>query len=542
MTARVFHSGAVYTADEKGSWAEAVAVTGNRIASVGSDRAVLDSYPDATLIDLAGRTVVPGFIDPHNHYLATGESLASLDLRYPAISSTQDLVDLVRAAAATTPPGRWIRGFGFDHAKYDEAPTRWDLDRATTTHPVGLSHISGHYLLVNSTALEIAGVDDDTPDPKGGRLVRDEQGRITGLCQDAAQGLVQPIEVDVGSHGINIHVEASMDELVAAIGRAGSAFVAAGLTTVADAQVSKREMAAYREARQRGTWWVRTACMPLSHQLEDFSEVGLAGPFGDDHLWIGPMKFYMDGSLIGGTATFEEPYGENGEFTGLLFWEPDELAAIVGEAHARGWQIGIHAQGDLAIEACLDAFEAAMESHPRPDPRHRIEHCGYPTPAQLDRMAGLGVIAVNQPNYLVDSGDEFLIRLGERAHWLQPMRAELDAGVPFVLSSDSDVTSFRPLDTIAAAVQRSTLAGQQIGAAQVLSIEEAVRAHTIDAAFSIRAEDRLGSIEPGKLADLTVIDGDLFSAPDDEIRDLGIWMTMIDGEVVYESSRGEGGN
>jgi predicted amidohydrolase YtcJ len=145
--------------------------------------------------------------------------------------------------------------------------------------------------------------------------------------------------------------------------------------------------------------------MPLSNQLEDYDSIGLAGPFGDDMLWLGSMKFYMDGSLIGGTAVFEEPHGEHGEFNGILYWEPDQMRAMVVEAHRQGWQVGIHTQGDRAIEAVLDAIEAVVEASPRPDPRHRIEHCGYPTRAQLERMARLGVIAINQPNHLHDQGD-----------------------------------------------------------------------------------------------------------------------------------------
>ena len=380
---RVFHNGAIYTADQEGSWVEAVVVANGRILEVGPANSILNRFPDAEQVDLEGRTMVPGFIDPHNHYLSTGESLGSLDLRYPTIASVEDLVEIVAKAAAETPPGGWIRGFGFDYAKYGAEPTRWDLDRATTDHLVGLTHISGHYLLVNTVALEAAGIDDKTPDPKGGCLVRDAEGRVTGLCQDAAQAMVQPVAVEVGSHGINFHIEASLDELVAAVDRAGAAFVAAGLTTVADAQVSSREMAGYREAKRRGKWWVRTACMPLSHQLQDYKSIGLTGPFGDDELWIGPMKFYMDGSMIGGTAVFSEPYGEHGEFTGLLFWDPEELRELVVDAHAQGWQIGIHAQGDLAISEVQDAYAAVLDGRPNVL-HHRIDHNLFQTDATIN--------------------------------------------------------------------------------------------------------------------------------------------------------------
>ncbi len=534
MTAvRVFRGGTVYTADADGSFAQAIAVGEGRIHAVGSDDVVGAAYPGAEVVDLEGRTVIPGFIDAHNHYLATGEGLASIDARFPGVASAEDLAAAVAEVASTTPSGSWVSGYGFDHAKYDRWPTRWDLDQATSDHPVAIRHVSGHYLLVNSVALELAGVDDTMADPKGGEFVRDDEGQITGLLLDATMGIVEPVAVDIGSHGPNFHIEASLDDLVAAVGRAGRAYVAAGITTVCDAQVTKRELAGYREARKRGEWWVRVACMPLSNQLEEYGAIGMAGPFGDDMLWLGPMKFYMDGSLIGGSAVFEEPYGEHGEFTGILYWEPDEMRAMVVEAHCQGWQVGIHTQGDRAIEAVLDAIQAAIEADPRPDPRPRIEHCGHPTPAQLERMAELGAIAINQPNYLHDQGDEFLTRFGERAHWLQPMRAEIDAGVRFALSSDADVTSFVPLETITNAVVRTTMGGRPIGADQTLTVEEAIRAHTIDAAYSICVEDRIGSIEPGKHADLTIIDGNPFEVAPAEIRDLPIWMTIVGGEVLY---------
>src|SRR5581483_6189322 len=183
----------------------------------------------------------------------------------------------------------------------------------------------------------------------------------------------------------------------------------------------------------------------------------------------------------------------------------------------------------------LDAIGQALASAPARDTRHRIEHCGFPTPGQLVEIASLGVIPVNQPSFLFDSGDDFIERLGDRAHRLQPMREELDLGIRPVLSSDAFVASYRPLDTIAAALRRTTREGREIGADQRLTLDEAIRAHTIDAAVALRMEDRIGSLEPGKLADLTVIDGDLSAAPAGGVDRLGIWMTLLDGEIVWRS-------
>ncbi|MBI4563069.1 MAG: amidohydrolase [Planctomycetes bacterium] len=529
----VVSNGRIYTADRGASRASAVAIADGRIAMVGSDNEVVEAFPHANRIDVGGRTVLPGFIDAHNHFLGTGGSMASVDARYPTVASVDDLVKVIAKAASKTPKGDWIWAFGFDHAKYERTPNRWDLDRATESHPVAAQHVSGHYVLLNSVALGLRRLGDDTPDPKGGRLVRDENGRLTGLCLDAACQLVQPVAVDIGSHGPNFHTDLPLCRLVENVERAGRAYLAAGLTTVCDAQVTKREFLAYREARRLGRLLIRTACMPLSHQLDAFASLGFAGAFGDDHLWIGPMKFYADGSLIGGTAAFSEPYGERGEFKGSLYHEPDELQQMIVRAHTLGWQVGVHTNGDRAMEITLQAFEAAQRHHRREDPRFRIEHAAFPTPRQLRRMADLGVITINQPRYLYDSGDDFLVRLGERAHRLQPLREELELGIRVVLSSDSDVASYRPLDTIAAAVSRRTSKGKPIGTAQALSVEEAIRAHTIDAAFAIGMEDRLGSLETGKFADLVVLDGDPFAATE-RIADLPIWMTVLDGDIAFQ--------
>jgi predicted amidohydrolase YtcJ len=278
--------------------------------------------------------------------------------------------------------------------------------------------------------------------------------------------------------------------------------------------------------------------MPISSQLDELEGLGLAGRFGDDRLAIGPMKFYADGALTGGTAAFSKPYGRNGEFSGSLYWASEEaFREAIRRAHAAGWQIGVHAQGDRAIDRVLDAYEAAFTAHPRVDARHRIEHCGGPRRDQVDRMAQLGIIAVGQPRYFHDAGDDWLAALdGPRAQRLQPYREMENAGVRFVISTDAPVASYRPVDTIASAVLRRTASGSTIGADQALTVEEAVRAYTLDAAFSYFADDRLGSLEPGKLADITVLDGDLFETPPDRIPELGVTATIVDGIVAFAAA------
>ena len=524
--------GPVFTAAHDEPWAEALVIHGSRIVAVGSLQGLTERFPTASMFDVGGRTVLPGLIDAHNHFLATGESLSSVDARYPELASLDELVGNLAQVARQTRSGDWITAFGFDDAKYERVLDRTDLDRASATHPIRVHHVSGHHVFVNSLALEQRGITEDTPDPQGGRLVRNAEGHLTGLCLDAAMNLVLPVAVDIGSHGPNFHTATTVEESVQHVERAARAFLQAGLTTVCDAQVTRRELVAYREARRRGVLGVRTVCMPLSNQLDELLAIGLAGPFGDDHLSLGAVKFYADGSLIGGTASFAQPYGENGELEGSMYWSPAELRDMVVRAHLGGWQIGVHVQGDRAMTAVLEAFEAAVGAAPR-EHRHRLEHAGYPTHGLIERIARLGAITVNQTNYLYDSGDEFLARLGERAHGLQPLRDELEAGITVVLSSDSDVTSYRPLDTIRSAIQRRTRDGAAIGSSQALTLEEALRAHTISAAHALWMDDRIGSIAVGKLADIVVVDGDLAGTEVDAIPALGIWLTMLGGRVVH---------
>ena len=271
--------------------------------------------------------------------------------------------------------------------------------------------------------------------------------------------------------------------------------------------------------------------MPLSHQLEDLRAIGLAGPFGDDRLRVGHLKVYADGTLTGGTAAFSPELGVEQEAS--FFHEPPELEALIERAWTDGWRIGVHAQGDRAISHVLAGFERGARARPFEDARPRIEHAGYPGPDGLRRMRALDVIAVQQPSYLFDYGDDYLERLGPLAHGLQPYRTELDMGIRVVLSSDSDVASYRPLETIANAMRRRTRSGTVLGDGERLSLDEALFAHTIDAAFAVGLEHRVGSLEPGKAADLVVIEGDIRELDGDGLAEAEITQTVIDGETVF---------
>ena len=528
---RIFGGGTVFTGVRRAPWAEGVAIRGSTIVGVGSLSKLRDAWPSALEEDLAGGMVVPGFIDAHNHFLSTGESLASLDLRFPGVDSSDALLRVVADAARHLPSGETISGFGFDNGKYS-LPTLAQLDAAAGDHPLQLFHTSGHNVLVNSLVLRQAGVDEVTPDPNGGHFVRDHDGRLTGLCLDAACGAVVPTEIDIGSHGPNFHTKSSTETLVAAVERASVAYRAAGLTCVADAQVTAREFRGYRAAREQGVLGVRTVCMPLSHQLDDFNAVGIVGPFGDDWLSLGHLKIYADGSLTGGTAAFSDAIEAKGQ-SASYFHEPPELRNLIECAWAAGWQIGAHAQGDAAIAAVLDGYEAAAIAHARADARPRIEHAGLPRQSGVDRMARLNVTAVLQPSYLHDFGDEYLQSLGEHAHDLQPFRDMLDGGVRVVLSSDSDVASYEPLTTIANALGRRTLNGVVLGARHRLTLEEALFAHTIDAAYAIGMERRIGSLEPGKAADLTWLAADLRQVSREEMAGVQVVTALVDGREEH---------
>lgn len=535
----LFTNGRILTVDAARPFASAVAVRDGRILALGDEAAAASRIgPEAVRIDLGGRTMVPGFIDAHNHMACTAETFFAVDAGPRTVSSIAELVAEVALAAERTPSGSWIRGFGMDWTRFAEGrkPTRHDLDEAAGEHPVVILHVSGHYALVNSRALADRGLTEAAADPAGGSLERDASSQLTGLLLDSATNLVLQTSVDICGHGPNIHTAIQTDELARMIGEASRRYLAAGLTTICDPQVTSREMRAYRLARASGVLPIRTVMLPLSHQLDELEAIGLVGPMGDDHLRIGAMKFYTDGAITGGTAMFSQPMGSRGQYPGTLYHQPAELANLLRRAAGAGWQLAIHTMGDRAMGIMLDAVEAAMAAAPDGDIRHRIEHSTWPTAEQLARIARLGMVPVTQPGSIAELGDIWRDHLGERVHHAMPLRDQLELGIRPAISSDAFVQSYRPLDTIAAAVRRVTPSGVRIGPDQELTVEEALVAHTINAARAIHMEDRIGSIEVGKLADFAVLDGDLLAAPAEAIRSLPVWMTVVGGEVLHSTA------
>jgi len=541
MSVTRFINGSIFTADRRRAdvWAESVVIENDRIVAVGRASDLATAYPAATVFDLEGRTLLPGLIDAHNHFLSTGESLASIDARSLDRTNREFLYEKLRAAATTAPAGSTITAYGLDPDKFvDGAIDRWELDRVLPEHRVLIYHVSGHGAVANSAVLIAAGIDRDTVDPTGGWFVRDDAGTPNGWCFDAALAVLAPVAVEIGAHGPNFHALISDDELHAAILRAQSAFFAAGLTTVCDAQVTAREMAAYQRAHAAGELKIRTVCMPLSHQLDEYLALGLSSGLGDELLAIGPMKFYADGSLSGGTAFFCDPYEQSadahGGGHGHLLRPIAEISQDLVRASEAGWRVGVHAIGDAAITELLPAFEAAAAVHPAGDLRPRIEHAELPPDELLARLSAVEMIAVTQPSYLYEMGEQYLERIGDRATRLMPLRSMLDAGIRVVISSDSDVASYRPLDTMAAAMTRTTVVGRPMGVDQILTLDETLCAHTVDAAYAIGREADLGVVQQGFLADFTVVDGDLRSVEPASIRELAITGTMVGGKWMYQ--------
>jgi predicted amidohydrolase YtcJ len=492
----------------------ALAVRGDRIVAVGSLTECRDALGAAAReVDLAGRCLMPGFVDAHCHPLMLAQTDGWLDASPEAAPTIDALVDLLRARAAEMPPGVPLRAYGHDYRRIPEfrQPRATDLDRAATDREIYVMNVSGHGGVLNSFGLAAHGITSATPDIDGGHIGRGPDGSPDGLLWDAACDLLTGDDgVKIGRHGPNIHLPESPARLTQLLEDAQATFLRAGVTTVVDAQVTRREMETYLRWRAAGSLRVRIEMLVLSALLDDVLRLGIVERLGDDWCAIAGIKLYADGALGAGTAWFPEGYANQPDQHGQLYHEPAAYQTLVRRAHAAGLQTATHAQSPGAIGMVLDAIECAQRSTPRDDARHRIEHCGLPTDAQVERMARLDVVPVVQPGHHEAYGDGVIRSVGrELGERYNPMGSFARAGVRFALSSDAPVARPHPLRAIRAAVDRRTVSGTVLGGPELrIDVATALRAHTLDAAFATHRERMVGSLEVGKLADLVLLSAD----------------------------------
>jgi predicted amidohydrolase YtcJ len=524
-------NGTILTMDSDRPSVEAVAVFRGRIVAAGSRKIAESALPRGfKTLDLEGRTCLPGFNEAHNHMIGYGTALGHVEAGFPAVKSIEDIKRNVRERAASTPAGNWIQGRGYDDNKLDEKrhPSRYDLDEAAPDHPVIIVNGSGHLSAVNSKALELAGIDKNTPDPTGGHIVRDEHGEATGVLHETAQQLVR-----------TVIPEPTLDDHIAALQRCNDAYVAAGITSSQDAKSdSPLHIEAYQRAVAEGKLKLRTSMMIHHNLLDHLVGLGVKQGFGDDRLRVGPIKIFIDGSLIGRTAAVTQPFLEDprDDNTGLLMMPVEEFEDIVWRAHSAGFQIAVHAIGDRGIEIVLDAYQKALDRMPRADHRHRIEHCGILRPDLIERIVTMEALAVSQPIFITEYGDGFIRHLGlNRVQLTYPFRSLLDAGVKLVFSSDCPVSTFEPLKSIEVSVTERTGSGQSYALEESISVEEALPLYTVNGAFSTFEEHRKGQIKEGMLADFVVLDDDPRAVDPSGISQIPVNRTIIGGETVYEA-------
>jgi predicted amidohydrolase YtcJ len=523
--------GTILTMDRGNPETDAVGIVGDRIVAVGSTDDVSARLPAGfRRYDLAGRTLLPGFNEAHNHMIGFGETLEYIDCSFPAAKSIADIVAAVRLRAASQPAGTWIIGRGYDDNKLDERrhPNRHDLDAATTEHPVIIVNGSGHLSAANSFALHRGGVTRERDDPEGGHFVRDEHGEPTGVLHETAQ---QPVR--------NAIPKATVDDFTRALKLCNDAYVRAGITSSQDAgSDSADRIRAYQIASGRGDLKLRTSMMIRENLLDHVEAFGVMQGFGSDRLRVGPIKMFIDGSLIGRTAAVTVPFLEDpsDDNLGLTMMAQERLDEYVMQAHRLGYQIAIHAIGDRGIDMVLDAYEKALRAMPRSDHRHRIEHCGICRPDIIDRIARLGVVPVSQPVFIIEYGDGFIRHLGlDRIQLTYPFRSFLERGIRLVFSSDCPVSDFYPLKSVQAAVTERTGSGQSYALEEAVTVEEALEMFTLAGAFTTFEEDTKGAIRTGMLADFAILEKDPRQVEPERLAEIAVGATIIGGEFVFEA-------
>ena len=520
------------TMDPGNPRAQAVAMTHGRFVGVGSNEDVEGLVgPDTEMIDVGGKTVLPGFIDGHIHVLSSGVKHVNMaDCDVPTLSLVQAGL---KERADRTPAGQWVQGFKFDDTKTDRTASnegrhlyKEDLDAITTNHPMMVAHRAGHVFYMNSAGLEAGGYNDESEDPPGGRLGRDpDSGKLNGIVYERAIdhirfGLI-PVDTD----------EIRREGLRTICGMLNRV----GLTSVHDARVTTEEFQTYQDGKANDELTLRIYALMWYPQFPALRDAGIKTGLGDELLRVGGIKMVADGAIATRTAYLSEPYEGSMCDHGILAMESAEIEQQVMDMHKAGFQVCIHANGDATIDMVLTAYERAHKAHPRTDTRHRIEHCTLVNPDLLARMKALGVVATPFCTYVYHHGEKMRYYGEQRLEWMFAQRSFIDSGVVSTGATDYPPGPFEPLLGIQSCVTRTDSTGKEWGINQRVSVEEALRLYTLNGAYASFEENIKGSVEVGKLADLVVLGSDPTQIDPLGIKDIQIMRTILGGKTVYES-------
>jgi hypothetical protein len=523
----------IYTMDPARPIASGLAIRDRKFLAVGdaTELAGVDG-PQTRVIDLGGQSILPGLCDSHIHFSGYALSLRQIDLF--EVPTLAEFKRRLAERAKTTPPGQWLQGRGWSQGLWLERrfPTRHDLDEVTPHHPVLLPDKSGHAAIANSLALARAGLNEHTPNPPGGELVRDASGQLTGL-------LFEGPAIDLVYNVIEPPGEAELDE---AILQAQAVVHRMGLTAIQDLD-GRQSFGAFQRLRAQGKLRLRAVSHVAMEELEHALGVGLRAGLGDEWLRSGGLKLFADGALGPRTAAMLAPYENEPNNYGIVVVDKEDMVEMAGRASAAGLPTSVHAIGDRANHDVLDVFEEirrqeAARGQPRPTRRHRIEHVQVLHPDDLPRLAALDVIASVQPIHATQDMRLVEAHWGKRGRLSYAFRSLLESGARLAFGSDAPVESPNPFIGIHAAVTRRRADGspgvEGWYPEQRLTVAEAVAGYTTGAAYAESRENEMGSISPGKYADFIVPDRDIFTCDPIEIKDTAVLMTVIGGEVIYE--------
>ncbi len=523
----VLYNANILTVDAQNPRAQAVAIAGGRFLVVGTNEEVRPLATARTrLVNLEGKTVVPGFIDAHTHPASSGRRhLREVDCDLRSIAEIQAAI---RKRAAATPPGQWVVGFKYDDTKTSDGRrlTRDDLDAAAPEHPVYINHRGGHTSYVNSPALKLAGVDEKTPDPPGGKFDRDPgTGRLTGGLRERATDPFARI----------IPSTFTRDDYREGVKLISQMMTRTGVTSVHDAYGTPEDLRAYQDAREAGELRFRVYCLIGHMHIDRMIAAGVRTGLGDEWVRVGAMKMTCDGSISERTARLSQPYVGRPNDYGILVMEEEELYARAHKAHEAGWQIGVHANGDVAIDTVLRVYERLQRERPRRDPRFRLEHCTVINDSLVRRIKALGAVPTPFSTYVYYHGEKMKEYGAERLNSMFALRSFLDAGVRATQASDYPPGPFEPMMALQSSVTRTDSKGNVWGPRQRITVEEAIRVGTLHGAYASFEENLKGSIEPGKLADLVVLGRDPMRVDPSTVIQIPVERTMVGGRWVFES-------